>query len=546
MTTMTAHTITEYGASGDETVETDAIQSAIDACADAGGGTVAVPPGTYVTGTLELQSHVTLRLSPGAVLRGSPDPSDYGGSTHSTRQDDGEPSSGSPDDPRPRALLCARDASDVSIVGRGTIDGHASAFVHDRVLDPANDPAIESDWREHAARQGESFMDPDVWPSEDGPLAFREDRPRQVLMIDGCRSVTLRDVSIRGAPAWTVRLRDCEGVTVRDVEIRNDRRVPNSDGVVPESSRNVHIAGCTITTGDDAITPKAHAEYGPCENVTVTGCTLASRSGALKIGTETGADVRDVLVSNVVVRDTNRALGIQHRGSGDVERICFSNVTVETRLHTGNWWGTGEPIHVSSLRHREGEDLGAVRDVRFENVVARGEGGVVLWAGPAGTIENLTIDGLDLRATDSEYAGAVGGNVDLRSTATRTPLFEHDVPGVYCRGVDGLTLRDVDVRWEGPLPSYHTHGVHCATCAGVEIDGVSARQAGTDGAAIYLEGVEGPTIRDSTGAPGTDTFLALEGTTDERLLVDNDLTAAREPIAGDASGFERFGNAGLD
>ncbi|MFB6295314.1 MAG: glycoside hydrolase family 28 protein [Halobacteriales archaeon] len=506
--------VTEFGAVGDgRTRDTGAIQAAVDACAESGGGTAYVPPGNYLIGTIELRSHVTLHLAAGATLHGSPDIEDY-------RSGDAPKS----------ALVLAVDAENVAVTGRGTVHGNGTAFMDmESVIDPADDPA--TDRFAHEARQGEDFLDSGDGIG-DGPVDPLE-RPDRLFMFHRCEDVLVGGITVRESPNWTLHLLGCEEVDVRGIDMRNEVLIPNSDGINPENCRNVHVSDCTVVTGDDAICPKASGAYDVdpgLANLTVTNCTLVSRSSAVKFGSSTAHDMRDCTFSNLVIRDSNRGLGIQHRDGGDIENVLFRNVLIDTRLHTGNWWGQAEPIYVTSVPRREGQDLGTVRNVRFGNILARGESGVLVYGSEASAIENLRFSDVRIELENSPKAGVRGGNVDLRPTATRTPLFEHDVPGLYARHVDGLDVEGFEVAWPGDAEAYFSHGLEIEAFDRVSISGFEGR--GEDGAAIALRDGTDVSVRHSRAAPRTGTFLALSGTADERLFVGNDLADADAAIAG--------------
>lgn len=512
---MASVSITEYGAVGDgESFETDALQSAIDACADAGGGTVRVPPGEYLTGTVELRDHVRLHLETGATIMGSSDVNDY-------RQ------AGGPQ----RALIVAVGTEDIAVTGGGTIHGRGTAFMDmDTVIDPADDHGIETFQQD--TRQGDAFLSPEHG-TDDGPVEPLE-RPQRLLMLYGCTDVRIEDITIRDSPHWTVHLLGCEHVDVHGVDIRNEMRIPNSDGINPDCSRNVRISNCHIYTGDDAICPKASGGYdvsGPLENLTVTNCTLSSRSSAIKFGSSTAHDMRDCTFSNIVIRSSNRGLGIQHRDSGTVEDILFSDIIVETRLHTGNWWGMAEPIYVTSIPRRDGHELGTVRNVRFSNVTATGEGGVVIYGTEDQSIQDVTLDRVSLTLMESAKGHAKGGNLDLRPTSAVVHLFEHDVPGVYARGVDNIEFSKLEVDWESP-PEYGSHAVECESFDRLKIDGFDGRGVNNT-ATISLRDGSDITLQHARAPPETGTFLALERTEDERLWHGNDLSDVDTVIDGE-------------
>ena len=228
------YNIFDYGASGDgQTNDASAIQQAIDACAGAGGGLVLVPAGhTYLCGQINLRSHVNLHIEGGARLAASLEREHYA---------DG-------------VWLRAERAENIAITGLGCIDGQGKAFMR------RDDRYIY--WLDRA----------------------HDFRPRLIKLI-GCTNVTLRDITILDAPEWAIHPVGCQDVLIHGIRILNSLKVPNCDGIDPDNCRNVRISDCHIEAGDDCIVLKSGPDYGPCENITVTGCTLVSTSCALKIGT---------------------------------------------------------------------------------------------------------------------------------------------------------------------------------------------------------------------------------------------------------------------
>ena len=308
-----------YGAVGDGvTPDTGAVQAAVEAAHAAGGGTVVVPAGgTFLGGSIELRSFVELHVERGAVLQGSSEWADY-----TARFSVGALSAGVVTDRTETtgALITATDATDVAITGGGVIDGAAQAFIP-----PGQD------------EQADIVMMPNERPF----LAF----------LLGCRRVTFRGVTLRDSALWTLRLTGCEDVLVHGLRIRTDPRVPNSDGIDLDQCTRVRISDCDIDCGDDAISLKTcdeYPQYGPCTDVTVTGCTLASRSSALVVGVDVSAPIRNVVFSSCVVRQAHRGLsvGVGTSAHGQVENVLFSDIVVTTRYHSPRWWGGAEPIVV--------------------------------------------------------------------------------------------------------------------------------------------------------------------------------------------------------
>jgi polygalacturonase len=479
---MTREDVTGHGATGDGTgSDTDAVQAAIDAAGDAGGGTVRVPPGEYPVGTLDLRSGVTLDLAGGATLRGRADPDAYAGEV--------------------RSLLRARGATDVTLTGRGRVDGNAAAFVDfDAVFEP---PAALRERAADEARQGErALYRPD---SPDGPAAPDPERPDRLLYAEGCENLRVDGVTLANAPHWTVHFRECVDVVVSDVAVVNDPRVPNSDGLNFDRTREARVANCRVDTGDDAICLKTGTGgEGPTANVTVTNCTLRSRSAGVKVGSETRADVRDCTFSNLVVRASNRGLGIQHRDRGDVENLHFADCVVRTRLHSGNWWGQAEPVYVTSLPRTAETDLGTVRNVAFEGITAVGEGGVVIQGTPESPIRGLRLGDLSHRIVAGEHSAGVGGNRDLRPTEVHPPLAEATVPAVFCRGVEDARFRDLTVAWDGAA-DHHGAALRCEAVGDLRVAGLvggAAPDAETEAAPVELRDGRRVRVTDCTATGG--------------------------------------------
>lgn len=528
---MTHFSVGDFGAVGDgDTDDTAAIQAAIDEAAAAGGGTVAVSAGKYEVRPIELHDSVTLHLHAGAALRASPNIADY---------ERGEyPLAG---------FIRARDAEDIAITGRGILDGRGLTFLDaDHRRDLTTDSPIES------TRQGKEFSAP-RFGTDDGPADDPHERPERMFVFYNCRNVRVAGVKIVDSPFWTLHLISCTDVHISNVTIDNDLLIPNSDGIVPDMCRNVTITGCHVRAGDDAIVLKAtgYGDHGrPCENVVVGDCTLVSRSSAIKFGSSTHFDIRNCTFDNVVISDSNRALGIQHRDAGIVEDVLFSNIVIHTRLHTGHWWGKAEPIWITSFPRRDGDDVGGVRDITFRNIECDVEGGVVLHSAEAAFVENVRLDGVHLRLTAAEHAAAVGGNFDFRPDerdAEGRPLFAHDIPGVYANKVDALTLSDVTIAWgseevhdDESLPPYYSHAIEAEDVADLTIDRLVGRGA-HDRPVISLDNCETVSIRHSRATPGAGQFLKSTNGVDYRLFLGNDLTAAE---SSEATAAEFTGTTG--
>jgi len=342
--------VRDFGAAGDrQQNDRTAIQTAIDACSRAGGGTVCVPAGDYLSGTLRLQSHVTLHLGAGARLWASTDPHDY------DSQHDYESSGGL----LVGTLIVAEDAEHVAVEGGGTIHGQGVADLGAR------------------------------WGVPDRP-SFRTG----ICLFQGCRHVVIRDITILYSDAWTVHLQRCETVFVDGVTIFNNRHRLNSDGIDPNSCRDVHIANCHIVTGDDCIVLKA-TEPHPCENIVVTNCTLETTCAAVKLGTESFGDFRDIHISNCTIRNSPVGIGLYVKDGATMERVTFSNLSIQT---PADWQEHSvAPIFMDIEKRCADSRIGAIRDVIFRDIHIHSESGILIQGMPEGPIENLTMQNITLR-----------------------------------------------------------------------------------------------------------------------------------------------------
>lgn len=415
--------VLDFGALGNGTdSDTAAIQAAIDTCASAGGGRVVLPGGrTFRSGALVLRSHVEFHLEMGAVLKGSSHLTDYllfGGNapekmavpSYENCTYAGKPT---------HYFLYARDCEDLAITGLGRIDGSEEIFYGE-----ATRWHIEGSFYPRA------------------PLLFLENVSR----------LTIREVTLSASAFWTVHMVGCRDVLIDGIRILNNLRMANCDGIDPDHCQNVRIANCHIECADDCIVFKntAHAmQYGPCENITVTNCTLTSTSAAIKFGSESEDSFRNIIVENCVISRSNRGISLQLRDRGHVENVIFQNLTIETRLfHPDVFWGNGEPIAITVLRRGEETEPGAVRDIRFGNIFCTAENGILLYAEEPGGISGVTFDGVSLRlrrATDYET-----GLHDLRPCAGPA-CTEKKSCWVYAKNASRTVFRNCTFHEDGTM-----------------------------------------------------------------------------------------------
>ncbi|MFC0215640.1 glycoside hydrolase family 28 protein [Paenibacillus chartarius] len=496
--------ILDYGAVGDGvTKATRSIQAAIDACAEHGGGTVLVPKGNYLSGTLLLRSNVTLHLEAEGRIVSSMEEADF---TAPEGSDELELSEGQGS----RALLSARHAVNIAVTGLGTIDG-----------------------------RGEQFLEPEDGVSDYVLLPLGQFRPK-LIDFEGCTNVVFRDVTLYRASSWGLHMTGCRTVTISGIKILGQQRGPNNDGIDPDCCQDVHISNCHIETGDDCIvvkTTKYGAErYGACENITVTNCTLMSHDSAIKIGTETHADIRNITVTNCVIRNSNRGVGIWVRDGATIENMLFSNLIMETRLFSDEeeinrqlrWWGKSEPIFITAERRNGGQlPPGSIRNIRFHNIIAETEGCIYLEDSEESVIEDISIRGL--RTKLRRVSGYPGGWFDTQPSARG--VFAHHIPALFCKHARKVTLSDIEVVWGEDKSEHWSNAVYAEQVEDLMIRGFRGAASDAEHSVIELHRVRDVVVEGSRAERGSGVFLKLADTAAEELaLLNNDLSKAASAV----------------
>ena len=316
--------IRRFGASESATpsVNATAIQAALDEAAEAGGGCVTIPAGTFVSGTLWLRPNIELHLADGAVLMASPDLADY-------NAPDAYPENyGCPGEYWNAChFIIAHHADGASITGPGVIHGNGDVFYDE-------EPSAYLPWMNQDAH---AWWNGIRWAKDKERL-----RPGQLVVFVKCRDISVRNLTIRNSPCWSLFFWGCERVRVSDYTVRNGENDGNSDGIDFDCSRDIVLERADINTGDDAIAIRASArEFAPegrgrlgipaiTEDVRIQDCILHSSSSAIRIGVGEGV-IRNVAFESVTCDRCGTAVSISTRygdakNSGtDIEDIFFKN-----------------------------------------------------------------------------------------------------------------------------------------------------------------------------------------------------------------------------
>ncbi len=482
--------VLSFGASPDGQVKcTDAIGKAIDAASAKGGGTVYFPPGTYLTGPIHLQSHITLYVDAGATVKFSTNFDDYLPMVLS-RWEGIVVTNFSP-------LIYAYKAQDIAIVGRGTLDGQGQAWWDFyRKISRGTNAVPRSKWQEEFSRLNKDTIAEMNYRLLD--IGFL--RP-PFIQPNECTNVLVEGVTIRNSPFWNVTPVFCENVNVRGVTIISPSTSPNTDGINPDSCRNIRISDCYISVGDDCITIKSGRDANgrragrPLENCTIVNCTLL-RGHGLSIGSEMSGGVKNVTVANCVFDGTDRGIRIKStRGRGGViEDIRVSNIVMRNirdeafLLTTFYTKTTPEPVS---------ERTPIFRNIHFSGITGDAKiAGEVTGLGEM-PIENVTFDDIQLE--------------------TKT--------GFTLKDTKGIEFHNVTVNTEsGPV-------ITATTTEGLEIDGVKTTKPHPGTPVIDLSKVTGVFVRGCTAAPETETFLRVsENSADEVTLEGNNLKLAKTAV----------------
>ena len=438
--------IADCGAAADTTHNSaHAIQAAIDSCARAGGGTVVIPAGKYMSSTVWLDDNVTLHFENGSVLYASRKLEDYEGNALQR---------GAGDMPQAHVLIGAVGKRGIGISGHGIIDCRAERYTYLRDSispDHDNDRVTGREVR-NAHRYGADYR-----------TKWRKTPPytSAVFFVD-CSDVALSDVSIREANGWSVHLQWCKGVRCRALNIYSDPHCGvNADGLDIDGCADVMVTDCEIRTGDDALCLKTTLcgnRTEPCRNVTVKGCILQSSSAAFKLGTESHADFSDIIVDNCIIDNANRGLNMIIRDGGAVRNVIFSNLIIRCARKETFWWGNGDPLWFTT-QQRGNAKVGSISNIIISNIIAYGQSGV-RFEGFDSRITDVSIDNFTLHMQHEDA-------IDKRSADAF--LFD---------GVDNLDLRNCEVVWDTANPeSTWQSAFHFKDATGLRESGLIAPAA---------------------------------------------------------------------
>jgi len=332
--------IKKYGAIADgNTLNTKAINDAIETLSKKGGGVVLVPSGLWLTGPIVIKNNINLHLTSGATLLFTPDKNKY---PLVEANWEGLPQM------RNQSPISAMNASNIAITGKGIIDGNGDVWRAVKI-----DKLTESQWKNKLASGGVLSEDKKTWyPSESfmkgskmqnpGVIAAERDaafyqsikdflRPN-LLLLTNCKTILLEGVTFQNSPAWCLHPLMCRDLTVREVFVKNPWYAQNGDGIDAESCKNVLIENSVFDVGDDALCMKSGRDAEgrkrgmPTENIIIRGCTVYAAHGGFVIGSEMSGGARNIWVNNCTFIGTDIGLRFKTtRGRGGIVENIFIN-----------------------------------------------------------------------------------------------------------------------------------------------------------------------------------------------------------------------------
>jgi polygalacturonase len=517
----TVYNVRDYGAAGDGVkLDSPAINRAIDAAVAAGGGTVLLPPGTYLSASIHLQSNIDLRIDTGAVLLGAPqtpenNPYDPVEEWHGNAYQDGGHTYFH------NSLIWGENLVNVSITGRGMINGGGlinQDGTEDRISGFAAGAGTLARFNTSAPADAASR------PANNRPNFFNAPNPgNKAIALKLCKNVLIRDVTIYHGGHFAILTTGVDVLTIDNVTIDTNR-----DGMDIDCCRNVMVSNCRVNSPvDDGICPKSTFALGEnriTENMVITNCEVSGfqegtlldgtmkpyknrdgsigGTGRIKMGTESNGGFRNVTISNCTFRSC-RGLALEEVDGGILENFAISNLTMMDI--------SGYPIYITTGQRNRGPNVTApsvMRNITISHVIATGvdaTSGIQITGLPHMPIENLRLEDIRIHYNGGgtkESADRVPPELDRGypepSRIGITPAY-----GLFARHVKDLELANLRFTFEQPdfRPAISAMDVH-----GLEVDNLKA-QLSEGVPAARLEAVTGFVSRNSPLLEGNNAIM---------------------------------------
>lgn len=427
--------VKDYGAVADgKTVNTVAIQKAIDECSAAGGGTVLVEGGVFVSGSLLIKDNVCLHVSEKTTIQASVNPNDYAFT---------DPFIDATGQFRGHCLIGMIDVKNVSLTGKGVIDGQGEMFTHGNIKKTVDRLGITLRTYDFSTISSNN----ERYASKTIRMTYRP------FLVRICRSVDVRlkDIELRQPGAWTCHLFQASNFDIDGVKIYSHANV-NNDGIDIDSSSNGVIRNTHIDSGDDAICFKSTSPL-PSENVLVEKCRLKSRWGAIKFGTESMGDYRNIIIRDCHIYDTEGG-GIKMLSvdGANIDNVLIENITMDN-VEMPLFMRLGE----RGLTYRGVKKLpvGSIKNVTIRNIQAsvreleecrlKPTSAIYLTGTPNHKIGNIKLENISIELPGGGQPN--DAKIIVPENELQYPEYVHlgvtPAYGIYGRHIESLEVDDI-------------------------------------------------------------------------------------------------------
>ncbi len=475
-------------------MDTHAIQDAIDDCHQNGGGKVVFSNGTFISGTIILKSNVTLYIEAGAILKASNNLEDFPimSSQYPSYEGNFETN---------KMLIYAEDAKNISLAGRGTIDGNGDHWIDG----PYGSPSFSI-------------------------------RPR-IIHFRGCEDIHISNITLYNSASWVQPYQSCknmviDGITVNSRENKDiekdryaDARGRNTDGLDLVDCEKVRISNCFINSGDDAICLKSHSPDEACRDITITNCIVSSNASGIKIGTETAGTFEDITIQNCVVFDT-RAEGIAllSADGARVERIIASDISLR------NIKGAAIVIRLGNRNrpYRKNIKLNeqpVIQDIILENIQGTrisADFGCSVTGIKDFLVKNIVLKNINLQfdgggTTDDSYK-----EIPERETGYPSGRLFGRIPayGFFIRHAKNVALNNVFLRFD---KEEHRPAILCDDVEQLEIKDLKAEGTMQTPELIRLSDTRDAVISESRPSAPVPVFLSVYGANSDKIILLNNI-----------------------
>ena len=488
------YNIIDFGAKPDTSnICTKAIQEAINACYNDGGGRVIIPAGNFKSGTIIFKDNVDLHFENGAILWGSKNLSDYPGikPKYVSLRTQG----------KTRQLIYAENANNIAISGLGEINGQGKNFKKQR-------------------------------PEDEGVL-----RPHLIRFIT-CKNIRVQDISLKNSAAWMEHYLACEQIQIRGIKINNHSNF-NNDGIDLDGCRDVTVSDVLCDSDDDGITLKSTSPK-PCENITITNCVVSSHCNAIKMGTETNGGFKNITISNCVIKpseyvnekaqktcvygklDGITGISLEIVDGGIMDGICISNIHIE---------GTHSPVFVRlanrARTYKKGTPItriGEIKNININNISIHSNNniGCSITGLPGHPVENLQISNISFYQIGNGKKEEILKKIPEKEKAYPEGTMFGVLPscGFYVRHARNISFNGGDFSMEHPdaRPFFVFDDVEEG-----EISGLRMKNESSPESAIWLKNSKDILIKSCRVKGSPEYFVNVSGTLSNSIYLNGNI-----------------------